>query len=102
MLRDFVFIEDVASALIAAIDASHEGIRSFDVGFGQRSTIAEAARILARHYNAPEPRVSGAFRHGDVRHAACDIAPTKEKLNWAPNWPLEKGLVALCDWMETL
>ncbi|MCS3744340.1 NAD(P)-dependent oxidoreductase [Rhizobium sp. BK661] len=100
MLRDFVFIQDVASALLAAIDAPHEGIRSFDVGSGQRSTLAQAAHILSRHYGAPEPRVSGAYRHGDVRHAACDIAPTLQELAWAPRWPLEKGLLALCDWME--
>lgn len=100
MLRDFVYIEDVASALLAAIDAPHEGVRSFDVGLGQRSTIAQAAHILAHHYGAPTPVVSGAYRQGDVRHAACDITPTLNMLAWSPQWPLEKGLVALCDWME--
>lgn len=100
MLRDFVYIEDVAAALLAAIDNRHEGVRAFDVGFGERSTIAEAANILAQHYNAPEPVVSGAFRQGDVRHAACDITPTLDLLNWHPQWPLRKGLVALCEWME--
>jgi dTDP-L-rhamnose 4-epimerase len=100
MLRDFVYIEDVTSALIAAIDAPHEAVRTFDVGSGRRGTISEAAHILARHYDAPQPRVSGAYRQGDVRHAACDISPTLQMLQWAPRWTLEKGLHALCDWME--
>ncbi|MGR9155148.1 NAD-dependent epimerase/dehydratase family protein [Rhizobium leguminosarum] len=100
MLRDFVYIEDVASALLAAIDAPHGAVRTFDVGSGQRGTISLAAHILARHYGAPEPRVSGAYRQGDVRHAACDISPTLQMLQWTPRWTLEKGLLALCDWME--
>jgi len=101
MLRDFVYIEDVASAILAAIDARHDGARFFDVGSGQRSTIAQAAHILAHHYGAPEPYVSGAYRQGDVRHAACDISSTLQKLDWAPRWTLEKGLLSLCQWMET-
>lgn len=100
MLRDFVFIEDVVSALLTAIGSPHEGVRTFDVGSGQRRTISQAAHILARHYHAPEPRVSGAYRQGDVRHAACDISPTLGMLDWSPKWQLEKGLIALCDWME--
>jgi len=100
MLRDFVFIEDVASALLAAIDSPHEGIRFFDVGSGQRTTLAQVAYILSRHYGAPEPFVSGAYRQGDVRHAACDLTPTLQKLNWRPTWALETGLRALCEWVE--
>lgn len=100
MLRDFVYIEDVVFALLAAIDSPVEGARTFDVGSGQRSTISQAAHILARHYGAPEPRVCGAYRQGDVRHAACDISPTLQMLDWAPRWTLENGLIALCEWME--
>lgn len=100
MLRDFVFIKDVTSALIAAIDSPHNGVRGFDVGYGKRSTIAEAAHILSQRYDAPVPVISGKFRHGDVRHAACDIGPTLNKINWTPQWSLNQGLTALCEWME--
>lgn len=100
MLRDFVYIEDVASALLASVDSPHAGVRTFDVGMGERRTIAEVANILAHHYDAPEPFVSGAYRLGDVRHAACDIVPTLNKLDWKPGWSLEQGLVGLCNWME--
>ncbi len=100
MLRDFVFIEDVASALIAAVDGVHEGMRGFDVGLGQQTTIAEVAEFLAQRYHAPPPIVTGKFRFGDVRHAACDVSPTLSKINWKPQIPLTFGLTKLCEWMN--
>ncbi|MEI5668095.1 NAD-dependent epimerase/dehydratase [Bosea sp. CCNWLW174] len=101
MLRDFVFVDDVAGAFHAAIAANLPGTTRFDVGSGQASPLSTAAWMLAKHYDAPEPHVSAQYRLGDVRHASCDLAPTLEHLPWRPSWPLERGLPALCEWIET-
>lgn len=100
--RDFVFIEDVVSALRACIAAppSGESPRILDVGTGVTTTILEAARTIAGMYGAPEPVVSGKFRDGDVRHAVADIARTKEALGWAPAWSFASGSAALSEWLK--
>lgn len=100
MLRDFVFIEDVAAAFHAAIAANLPGTTRFDIGSGAATSIRAAAEILAAHYGAPTPHVTGQYRLGDVRHASCDLADTLHQLPWKPSWPLDRGLPELCNWID--
>lgn len=100
MLRDFILIDDVASAIMQALILEKSTNKIFDIGSGSATTIAEVAQIIAKRYNAPEPHVCGKFRNGDVRHAACDISATKEDLKWKPLWNLKDGLNYLCDWID--
>ena len=99
VIRDFVFIEDVATALMAALDAMPAMPGPYDIGQGRQSTIAELAQILAARHGAPAPRVSGKFRDGDVRAAWADTTDSADALGWSPQWPLEGGLAALDDWI---
>lgn len=99
MTRDFVFIDDVAAALLAALDAAEGGF-VYDVGTGSAATIRELAEEIALRYGAPPPVVSGQFRNGDVRHAACDISDTVAGLPWRPQVSWRDGLHRLCDWID--
>ena len=98
--RDFVFIDDVADAVVAAISAPPEGAsRTVDVGTGARTTIRDLATVIADFHTAPAPHVTGQFRDGDVRHAACDVARTTEELDWRPRWSLAEGVSDLQGWI---
>jgi dTDP-L-rhamnose 4-epimerase len=98
--RDFVFIDDVADAIAAAVASPPTGARTCDVGSGVETTVRELANRIASLYGAPAPHVCGKFRDGDVRRASCDIATTVEALGWAPRWSLERGLEALRRWID--
>ena len=100
MLRDFVYIDDVASALLAsiAVDAQPSPL---DVGTGEATSIRQIAEAIAMRYEAPQPHVCGKFRNGDVRHASCDIAQTRAVLNWEPKVDWRAGLFRLCDWIDS-
>jgi dTDP-L-rhamnose 4-epimerase len=99
IVRDFVYIDDVADAILAAL-AVRDPAPAYDVGSGRASTIAELAELIARLYGAPAPHVCGAFRHGDVRHAACVIDETAAALGWRPRVPLAEGIRRLCAWID--
>ncbi|QQD76600.1 NAD-dependent epimerase/dehydratase family protein [Curtobacterium sp. YC1] len=99
--RDFVFIDDVAAAFVATLRTARSiGTATFDVGSGAPSTINELARAIAQYHAAPEPHITGAFRDGDVRFAACDVAPTSAALNWQPRWGLDAGIARLQEWID--
>lgn len=100
MQRDFVHIDDVSAALLAAIDTAPNGTTHFDIGTGGFTTIAKIAEIISRRYGAPKPHVSGEFRHGDVRHASCDISHSLAGLPWFPQCRLDRGINSLCDWID--
>ena len=85
--RDFVYIDDVVTAITTA--AVTRGPSSLaDVGSGIRSTILDAARLIAAAAEAPDPVITGAYRLGDVRSAwATSVALDRV--------PLADGLGAL-------
>ncbi|CAE6882573.1 dTDP-L-rhamnose 4-epimerase [Paraburkholderia domus] len=97
--RDFVSIDDVADAIVAMLERQPQPLSILDIGSGAAASILDMARIVAAHYGAPEPTVTGAFRDGDVRHAACDLSVTLEQLDWKPQWSLERGVAELQNWI---
>jgi dTDP-L-rhamnose 4-epimerase len=100
IVRDFVYIEDVVDAFIAAAHAGPDAGRPvLDIGTGVASTIEDMAVAIASYYGAPPPVVNGKYRDGDVRAASCDISLALETLNWAPRWSLEAGVAALQEWI---
>lgn len=98
--RDFVLIDDVASAILAAATSDAISGVPLDIGSGEFQTIGTAASLIARYYGAPEPQVNGMFREGDVRHAWADVTAAREVLGWTPRYDLAEGVRRLCDWIE--
>lgn len=98
IVRDFVFIDDVVTALGAAVTT--QGDLLVDVGSGTARTIAEMAAIVADLAGAPEPTVTGQYRLGDVRHASCDMRPSSAFLAGQDPVTLEEGLARLVTWLR--
>ena len=69
--RDFVHVDDVARANLAAVEAiaDAEPFRAYNVSSGTPVTIGEVARLLSD--GGPPPVVTGGFRPGDVRHVVA-------------------------------
>ena len=99
IVRDFVYVEDVVDALWSALCRPPDAIRLLDIGSGSATTILEAATAMAAHAGAPEPKITGAFRDGDVRAAMCDVSDARRELGYDPRWTLPDGLGALLDWV---
>ena len=92
IIRDFVFIDDVAAAVFRMATGPIPSDIAYDIGSGEATSIRELARMIAGIYGAPEPIVNGAFRNGDVRAASGDITRAKTELNWTPQWSTKRGL----------
>lgn len=100
IIRDFVFIDDVAAAIAATLVAGPDAARPvLDVGTGVATTIQDMAVSIAKYYGAPAPVVVGKFRDGDVRAASADISATTQWLDWTPRVGLDEGVAALQDWI---
>jgi dTDP-L-rhamnose 4-epimerase len=100
--RDFVYIGDVVNALQKAIaQRPASGVQTMDIGSGQKVTILEVAQFLARRCGAPAPRLTGTFRHGDVRSAACSIEAAKACLDYQPAVQVDLGLERLMRWVAS-
>lgn len=100
MRRDFVFIDDVAAAVLAALWTDGVSSQVADIGTGLGTTIGDLAGAISEHYGAPPPHVCGKYRNGDVRHASCRVDRAHEVLHWQAQVPLREGVARLCNWID--
>lgn len=100
IIRDFVFIDDVASAVVQGLLHSGANRDAYDIGSGEGTSIMTLARTIAGIYGAPEPQVNGMFRNGDVRSASCDISAAEDALDWHPQVMVTEGVQRLCEWID--
>jgi dTDP-L-rhamnose 4-epimerase len=99
IVRDFVYVADVADAVVAAITKPPSGPRTLDIGSGAPTTVAEIAGLVAAKEGAPAPEVSGHWRVGDIRAACSDPDPAASELGFRARWSLSDGLDALLAWI---
>lgn len=93
IIRDFVHVSDVVAAMAACIGGGITG--TFDIGSGRAVTVAEVAQRLSEFAGAPAPRVTGAFRDGDVRAAFADISAARAAFGYQPKVSVDEGLRSL-------
>lgn len=100
IIRDFVFIDDVASAVVQGLLHSGANRDAYDIGSGEGTSIMTLARTIAEIYGAPAPEVNGMYRNGDVRSASCDITAAEAALDWHPQVMVTEGVRRLCAWID--
>lgn len=100
IIRDFVYIDDVANALMEGILHGKTNPHAYDVGTGEATSILSLARTIATHYHAPQPEITGQFREGDIRAGWADISLTQSALGWKPAVSLPGGIERLCNWID--
>jgi dTDP-L-rhamnose 4-epimerase len=93
--RDFVHVDDVASAFATAVVADTDGHLALNVGSGVVSTIGDVARALSRARRGPDPVITGEFRLGDVRHITASSERIADRLGWRARIALSQGVAAL-------
>jgi dTDP-L-rhamnose 4-epimerase len=81
-MRDFVHVDDVAAANVAAITGSSDGFAAYNVCSGRPISILQVATSLCDVRGAGAPVVTGQYRSGDVRHIVADPANAAELLGF--------------------
>ena len=76
-LRDFIHVRDIARANILALTHGHDAVGAFNIATGSPRSVLEMATQLGLAFgtDGPEPKVTGEWRTGDVRHVFA--APTR-------------------------
>lgn len=81
-MRDFVHVDDVAAANVAAVETGLDGFNAFNVCSGKPISIMDVATQLCEVRGAPPPVVTGQYRTGDVRHIVADPARAADVLGF--------------------
>jgi dTDP-L-rhamnose 4-epimerase len=91
-MRDFVHVDDVAAANVAAVDAGTDGFSAFNVCSGRPISILEVATDLCEARGDVLPLITGQYRSGDVRHIVADPARAAEVLGFRATVDPSDGL----------
>ncbi|WP_422742263.1 NAD-dependent epimerase/dehydratase family protein [Mycobacterium sp. WMMD1722] len=81
-MRDFVHVDDVAAANVAAVQSDLSGFSAFNVCSGRPISIIDVAAELCDTRGAVPPVVTGQYRSGDVRHIVASPARAAEQLGF--------------------
>ena len=100
--RDFTSVHDIVQANLLALHSSGADWSAVNVGTGNPVSIREIANQIASMLGLDiEPRVSGTYRAGDIRHCYADISRIKRDLGYAPKVTLQQGISELVDWLAS-
>ena len=81
-MRDFVHVDDIAAANVAAVNANLDGFTPANVCSGKPISILEMATELCEARGDSAPVVTGQYRSGDVRHIVASPAGATKLLGF--------------------
>ena len=89
--RDYIHVDDVVAALLAAEGGEEAG--PFNVGTGKETTVLELVETIGRLSGRDdfEPELAP-HREGEVERTALAIERISEKLGWSPKEGIDSGL----------
>lgn len=90
--RDFVYLDDVVDALIAASKASDVDGKTINVGSGKEVSIADLAKRVIELTGAKTESIYNPKAKGGVNRMRADISRAAQLLGYKPKYPLLKGL----------
>ena len=88
--RDFVNVDDVVEANLAALTKSARGI--YNVGTGRETSVNELFKVLAKLINPEVREVHGPAKKGEQLRIALDSGRLHREFDWEAKVSLEDGL----------
>jgi UDP-glucose 4-epimerase len=90
--RDYVYVDDVVAANLAALEHP-EATGAYNIGTGVQTSVLDIIRALGELSNPGsfEPEMAPP-RKGEVQHIALDASRAREELGWEPEVGLADGL----------
>ena len=105
-VRDWLYVEDHADALLTVLEKGQLG-RSYNIGGENEATNIEIVRRICGILDDKRPREGGAYadlitfvedRPGHDLRYAIDPTRIREELGWRPSVTLEQGLERTVQW----
>lgn len=92
--RDFVYVKDVTSAILKAIDNKGLRYEILNIGSGISHSVASIIEILNSQFeNKINVQFKNEFRKTEVLDTIADISKIENILNWRPSTKFKEGLL---------
>jgi UDP-glucuronate 4-epimerase len=110
MRRDFTFIDDIVTGIVAALDnpppddgsekagGSHAPHRLYNIGNNRSEELSRMINILEEACGRKAERQLMPMQPGDVRDTYADISAIEQDLGYRPSTNIEVGVPRFVDW----
>jgi nucleoside-diphosphate-sugar epimerase len=96
---DWIFVDDVVDAFLAAAVVDGIDGKTFDVGSGALATVRDVVEEIATQMKPAVGAEFGAIEdRSDERVRVANLPPTRDEIGWAPRTSLPDGIAATIDW----
>jgi UDP-glucose 4-epimerase len=87
-IRDYIHVDDLASAHVVALDALFSGAptAAYNVGVGRGYSVFDVLDGVDRVIGRPLPRTLGPRRPGDPANLVADSSKIQTELGWRPRY----------------
>jgi UDP-glucuronate 4-epimerase len=100
MVRDFTFVDDIVTGIVAALDhAPGAGThRTYNIGNSHPEQLLDMVAILEEALGVKAQRVLKPMQPGDVPGTFADVSAMKRDFGWEPTTDLRTGLGRFVAW----
>lgn len=94
--RDYVYVTDVVSAVLSAIERKYQG--ACNIGTGIETSVNQLIQYVLKVYGKKNDWKVGPAREGEVARSALNFGLAREMLAWEPKVTIEHGIEKTCKW----
>ncbi len=97
MQRDFTYVDDIVSGIVASVDKNYlEEI--FNLGCGRKEELMEYIGMVEKTLGMTAKKEYLPMQPGDVRASLADISKAQKMLGFEPKTPIAKGVPKFVEW----
>lgn len=97
--RDFIYIDDVVSAIKRSLEVGFTEDQIINIGSGISTNIIDVANTIRECFDSDiEIEISGDYRMGDIRSNFADIKAAERLLDWRPITEIGFGIGKFAEW----
>jgi len=97
MWRDYTFVDDIVSGIIAALDTP-QALKVYNLGRGEAVKILDVVDILQEHTGIKGEIETRELPDGEVLYTMADITKAKEELGYEPKTNVYEGTKKFVEW----
>lgn len=97
MQRDFTFVEDIVSGIVASIDKNYPE-EIFNLGCGRKEELMDYVKMVEQSCGKEAKKDFLPMQPGDTRASLADISRAKEKLGYEPKTTIREGVPQFVKW----
>ena len=96
--RDFVYVKDVARAIVTALLSNRCKFDVFNVCTGVETSVQDLAHLVVKKFKSRSPVSNGPARPGDIKQSVCNPRKLNTGLGFVAQTKIGVGLSHTRDW----